>query len=634
MAVSIAIEAETQTTLPADSVGVVVPQKVTLFAPPDELRLECGRTLGPVTVTYETYGKLGPNRDNAVFICHALTGDAHAAGYHAAPKGGGEGSAPGRPGWWEIMIGPGKPIDTKRYYVICANVLGGCRGTTGPSSINPATGERWGLDFPVVTIGDMVKVHKRLVEHLGIRRLLAVIGGSMGGMQVLDWAVRYPESTAAAIAIATTPRLSAQSIAFDAIGRTAILNDPKFAGGRYADGDGPALGLAIARMIGHITYLSEAGMHEKFGRQLRNADRYRYDFSSEFSVETYLDYQGRAFVERFDANSYLYVSKAMDYFDLTAQKGSLDAALAGVFARFLVVSFRSDWLFTPAQSRQVVDALLANQKAVTYCDIDSNYGHDAFLLEPERLGRLLRGHLESVAQRERTGETRVGGPVDLLPPRVDEGPRYDHDCIERWVEPDARVLDLGCGDGRLLERLWSEKQIRGIGIEVDETAALACVDRGIPVIHGDLEKELGKFPDDAFDVVICSQTLQSLAAPDHVLREMLRVGRTCIVSFTNGAYWRRRLALLKGRVAPVMHQADWHTGPATRPISLADVLVYCREQRVLVDEVAALRRRSGQRVRRAANALASDVVVRLRNGTSSPAGIPRRVEGGYPKVDP
>lgn len=592
------------TTPPAASAGAVRTQTVTLFAPPNGLQLECGRTLGPVEVAYETYGKLSPARDNAVFVCHALTGDAHAAGYH-------EGAVP-RPGWWDVMIGPGKPIDTNRYFVICANVLGGCRGTTGPSSTNLATNQPWGLDFPVVTIGDMVKVHKRLTEHLGIERLLAVVGGSMGGMQVLDWAVRYPRSVAAAIAIASTPRLSAQSIAFDAIGRTAILNDPKFAGGAYAEGDGPAQGLAIARMIGHITYLSDAGMHEKFGRQLRHADRYRYDFSSEFSVETYLDHQGRTFVERFDANSYLYVTKAMDYFDLAAQHASLAEALKGVYARFLIVSFRSDWLFTPAQSRQLVDALLASEKHVTYCDIDSDYGHDAFLLEPERLGRLIRGHLDSVAWREQTGETRIGGPVELLAPRVDSGPRYDHDRIEQWVEPDARVLDLGCGDGRLLERLWTTKQTRGVGIEVDEAEVLACADRGIPVIHGDLETELAKFPDGAFDVVVCSQTLQALANPDVVLREMLRVGRTCIVSFTNGAYWRRRLALLAGKVAPVARGAEWHAGPATRPVSLADLLAHCRARGWAVEEVAALGRRSSRSIRWLGNVRASDAVVRLR----------------------
>ncbi|MCB9850641.1 MAG: homoserine O-acetyltransferase, partial [Phycisphaerales bacterium] len=561
--------------------------------------------LGPITVTYETYGKLSDARDNAVFICHALTGDAHAAGFHDASTK--------RPGWWEIMIGPGKPIDTDRYFVICANVLGGCRGTTGPSSVNPETGETWGLDFPVVTIGDMVKVHKRLTEHLGIERLLAVVGGSMGGMQVLDWAVRYPQSVAGAIAIATTPRLSAQSIAFDAIGRTAILSDPNFNAGRYAEDGGPAEGLAIARMIGHITYLSEQGMHEKFGRQLRHADRYRYDFSHEFSVETYLNHQGRAFVERFDANSYLYVTKAMDYFDLTAQRGSLADALRDVSARFLLVSFKSDWLFTPAQSRQVVDGLLANQKRVTYCDIDSQYGHDAFLLEPERLGRLIRGHLEGVQHREQTGKSRLGQFVTPFTEESQTRQRHDHDCIASWIEPQTRVLDLGCGDGALLHRLRVSKQVRGLGIERDESAVLDCVDRGITVVHGELEEELAKFPDNVFDVVILSQTLQSLDAPEKVLREMLRVGRECIVSFSNGAYWQRRITLVGGRVAPLGGATSWHAGPLERGLSLKDFLERCADDGLRVDRVAALKAESGRPVRWGANLRAAEAVVRLRS---------------------
>ena len=360
----------------AGSVGIVRTQTVTLFEPPDVLRLECGQTLGPIEVAYETYGQLNADRSNAVLICHALSGDAHVAGYHSIEDR--------KPGWWDIMVGPGKGIDTNRYFVICSNVLGGCRGTTGPSSINPRTGRPWGLDFPVVTIEDMVKVQKRLIEYLGITRLLAVVGGSMGGMQVLEWAVRYPESVAAAIPVATTARLNAQSIAFNAVGRSAILADPDFAGGQYrVHGTVPENGLAIARMVGHITYLSEEGMHEKFGRQLRHAAKYAYDFNSEFSVETYLDHQGRAFVERFDANSYLYITKAVDYYDLSARAASLAEAFARTQARFLVISFSSDWLFPPEQSRDIVNALVANHAPVSYCNVQSNCGHDAFLLEHE-----------------------------------------------------------------------------------------------------------------------------------------------------------------------------------------------------------------------------------------------------------
>ncbi len=591
--------------------GVVQTQTATLFAPPDALRLECGRSLGPIEVAYETYGALSPARDNAVFVCHALTGDAHAAGYHAA--------AEQRPGWWEFMIGPGKPIDTRRYFVICANILGGCRGTTGPSSINPQTQQPWGLDFPIVTVADMVKVHKRLTEHLGISKLLAVVGGSMGGMQVLEWAVRYPDSVRAAIAIATTPRLSAQSIAFDAIGRSAILADPKFAKGLYHAGETPAQGLAIARMIGHITYLSEEGMHAKFGRQLRHADRYRFDFTSEFSVETYLDHQGRAFVERFDANSYLYVTKAMDYFDLPAAAGSLEAALAGVKARFLVISFRTDWLFTPAQSRQIVDALLARDKDVTYCNIDSHYGHDAFLLEPERLGRLIHGHLESVLHDSSIAGLCLADRT-AAPPRAPK--RLDLACIEDLIAPQSTVLDLGCGDGTLLARLRQHKGVRGFGVETDEEAVLACVDRGLPVIHGDLEDELAKLPDDAYDCVVLSQTLQALRNPNAVLHDMLRVGRVCLVSFPNAAYWRRRLRLLvTGRAAYGENGSlPWHASALQRSLSLRDFLTYCRMQHIRAVRVLALNPRTGRRVQKVPNARARQIVVMLQKAPPPSAG--------------
>jgi homoserine O-acetyltransferase len=601
-------------TYPRDSVGRVTPRTVRLFAPPDGLRLACGRSLGPIDVAYETYGKLSPARDNAIFVCHALTGDAHAAGYHTTHDR--------RPGWWDMMIGPGKAIDTERYFVICANVLGGCRGTTGPSSINPATGQRWGLDFPVVTIGDMVAVHRRLVAHLGIERLLAVVGGSMGGMQVLDWAVRYPESVAAAIAIATTPRLSAQSIAFDAIGRTAILNDARFDAGNYAEGDGPALGLAIARMIGHITYLSEAGMHEKFGRQLRHADRYRYDFSDEFSVETYLNHQGRTFVERFDANSYLYVTKAMDYFDLAAQGESLAEVLAKVRARTLVVSFTSDWLFTPEQSRQIVDAMLANNQRVTYCDIDSPFGHDAFLLEPERLGRLIGGHLQGTLHRERGGRSGIRvNDAPIAEAEIIEAPaqpieatrsRPDLACIAEWIEPGARVLDLGCGNGDLLYRLWADKRVQGLGVEHDADSVLASADLGIAVIHGDLERELAKFPDGSFDVVVLSQTLQALDQPARVIHEMLRVGRTGLLSFTNAAHWRRRIALAGGRVTGRGAAGCWNDAPRERALSLRDFLAGCRGTGIAVERVAALSSRGRRVARWGANWRAGQAVVRLR----------------------
>jgi len=364
-----------------NSVGIVQTQTIRVVEPEQPLELDCGKKLAPIDVAYETYGELNEQEDNVILICHALSGNAHVAGYNTPDDK--------KPGWWDNMVGPGKGIDTNKYYVICSNFLGGCSGTTGPSSINPATGKPYGLNFPIITIGDMVKVQKLLLDKLNIKNLLAVIGGSIGGMQVLQWAIEYPDFVKSVIAIATATHLGAQSIAFDAVGRNAILADANFIDGQYHGRAGPDRGLAIARMIGHITYLSEQGMREKFGRQLQSADRYSYDFNSEFAIETYLDHQGQTFVGRFDANSYLYITKAADYFDLQKDYGSLTKAFANVKSRFLVISFASDWLFTPAQSRAMVEALAAENKDVSFCDIASPYGHDAFLLEPGVLGRFI-----------------------------------------------------------------------------------------------------------------------------------------------------------------------------------------------------------------------------------------------------
>jgi len=374
----------------ARSVGLVKTQSWTFDEP---LKLDCGSTLAPVTQAYETYGTLNYRRDNAILIFHALTGDAHVAGYHTPEDR--------KPGWWDLMVGPGKPFDTDRYMVICANVLGGCKGTTGPACRNPQTGKSYGLDFPVVTVGDMVRAQKRLVDHLGIERLLGVTGGSMGGMLALDWAVRYPDATASVLAIATSARLNAQGIAFDEVGRQAIMADPRWQHGDYSGKESPEAGLAIARMIGHITYLSDEQMRAKFGRRLQTRASFGYDFETEFQVESYLKYQGDAFVHRFDANSYLYITKAIDYFDLANGHRSLVKALEAVRSEFLVVSFSSDWLFPTSESKEIVRALQANGVPTTFLEIPNSYGHDAFLLPSEELSVMVSGFLENVHDKVR-----------------------------------------------------------------------------------------------------------------------------------------------------------------------------------------------------------------------------------------
>ena len=374
------------------SYGQVETQSVTFAEPPNEMLLECGRTLGPITLAYETYGELNAARDNAVLVEHALSGDAHVAGYHSADDR--------KPGWWDLMVGPEKPLDTNRYFVICSNVIGGCKGSTGPSSENPKTGKPYATDFPMVTVGDMVRVQAELLTHLGVERLLTIIGGSLGGMQVLEWALAYPHRVASIIPVAAAARVSAQGIAFDEVGRQAIMKDPAWNGGHYYGGEAPTNGLAVARMIGHITYLSEASMRDKFGRRLQERQGYGYDFGTEFQVESYLKYQGDAFIKRFDANSYLYISKAMDYYDAAARHG--DGSLVKAFERIdpatrvLVISFKSDWLFPTAQSKEIVRALKANGLPAASVEIPSTYGHDAFLLPSDRLEDAVRGFVAAV----------------------------------------------------------------------------------------------------------------------------------------------------------------------------------------------------------------------------------------------
>ena len=368
----------------SDSLGLVQTKTFTFAETPDEFTLESGRSLAPITLAYETYGRLNSARSNALLILHAFSGDAHAAGYHEGDD---------RPGWWGIMIGPGKSLDTDRYFIICANVIGGCRGSTGPSSTNPATGRPYALGFPVVTVKDMVRAQRRLIDHLGIDRLLCVIGGSMGGMQALQWAVTYPDRVALAIPVAATARSSAQSIAFNEVGRQAIQADPDWMDGDYYGKTTPRRGLALARMVAHITFLSDAAMHRKFGRRLQDRAEVGFDFVTDFAVESYLRYQGDSFVKRFDANSYLYLTKAMDYFDLSLDR-PLREAFAGVSARFLVVSFSSDWAYPSYQSREIVTALRQNDVHVVYSELPTDAGHDAFLLESDALGRLLANFLE------------------------------------------------------------------------------------------------------------------------------------------------------------------------------------------------------------------------------------------------
>jgi homoserine O-acetyltransferase/O-succinyltransferase len=360
------------------------------------LKLDAGVELAPFQIAYQTYGTLNADRSNAVLVCHALTGDQHVANVHPVTR---------KPGWWETMVGPGKPIDTERYFVISPNVVGGCMGTTGPASLDPKTDEVYGLEFPVITIRDMVRAQAMLLDKLGIETLFSVAGGSMGGMQVLQWAASYPERVFSALPLATGTRHSAQNIAFHEVGRQAVMADPEWRGGRYfAERANPRRGLAVARMGAHITYLSDAALHRKFGRKFQDRSNPTFSFDADFEVESYLRHQGSTFVERFDANSYLYLTRAMDYFDLTADyDGVLAKAFRGTPTRFCVVSFTSDWLFPTSESRAIVHALNAGGARVSFAEIETDKGHDAFLLEEPELFAIVRGFLDSAAQARGLG---------------------------------------------------------------------------------------------------------------------------------------------------------------------------------------------------------------------------------------
>jgi homoserine O-acetyltransferase len=394
-----------------NSVGIVEPQYFTFAAPPGGLLLESGRMLGPMTLAYETYGLLNADRSNAILVCHALSGDAHAAGFHADEDA---------PGWWDAMIGPGKAFDTEQYFVICANVIGGCKGSTGPASSNPKTGKPYALDFPMITITDMVNAQRHLIDYLEIGKIFCVVGGSMGGMQVLQWASAYPDRVRAAIPIATALKQSPQQIAFDEVIRQSIMADPAWRKGDYYDHGQPKKGLAVARMIGHITFMSDQSMEQKFSRKLKNGNL-SFSFAEDFEVEGYLRYRGDNFVKRFDANSYLYITKAMDYFDLS--DGLFLPGVKKTETRFLVISFTSDWLYPSHQSQEIVRLLKRRGIAATYCDLKSTWGHDAFLVEVEEETRLIGNFLENIRQSLSMAGLPVGtgGSGTDAPPLPYEG---------------------------------------------------------------------------------------------------------------------------------------------------------------------------------------------------------------------
>ncbi|NLB56256.1 MAG: homoserine O-acetyltransferase, partial [Lentisphaerae bacterium] len=528
--------------------------------------MKLGGILNQLTVAYETYGKLSPDKDNVVYVCHPLTGDAHAAGKHDISDR--------KPGWWDDMIGPGKGIDTNYYHVICSNILGGCKGTTGPSSINPTTGKPYGSDFPDITITDIVNVQKLLLEHLGITEIRAVIGGSLGGMQALEWAISHPDIPERCICIAASASLSAQALAFDIVARDAITSDPDWAeGDYYKTGKRPDWGLGHARKIGHITYLSPEIMQKKFGREKRhdagNEEHFR------FQVESYLSYQAKRLVERFDANSYLRISDAMDSYDIAEEHGSIEKAFADSKSKFLIIALSSDWLFPPVQSVELAASLLKAKKEVSYCELNAPHGHDAFLIDIQYLADVVRAFLPWVKtsngeKPDQTKETSI-----------------EQTMIQRVIEPGSSVLDLGCGEGDLLQLLSANLSTSGLGIDIDLDHVKEVIEKGYDVFHADLDRGLHMIPDKSFDYAVLGSTLQVVQKPRLALKEMLRVAREGIVTFPNFAYWQNRLHLgLTGKMPEAKNLSHkWFENTNIHLTTLRDFVDFCRAENISIIEI-------------------------------------------------
>ncbi len=540
--------------------------EVLRLGPTDPLVLDSGKRLTPLTIAYMTYGTLNAERSNAVLIGHALSGDQFVASTHPVT---------GKPGWWDIVVGPGKPIDTDRFFVICANVVGGCMGTTGPSDINPATDEPYGLKFPVVTIRDMVRAQAMLLDALGIEQVLCVLGGSMGGMQVLQWAASYPERVFSAMPIATAARHSAQNIAFNEVGRQAIMADPDWRGGNYALSDvNPSKGLAVARMAAHITYLSEAALQRKFGRTLQNRDAVSFGFDADFQIESYLRHQGMTFVDRFDANSYLYITRAMDYFDLAADYGGVLAEAFRGSKSTILPRLLHQRLAVPDEREQAHRARA--QCGRRQCQLRRDRKRPRPRRLPARRARAVR-HDPRLPER---GGLHQGREMNASPKA---GPgialRPDLAAIAAMIPPSTRVLDIGCGDGALLEYLVRVKGVDGRGLELIQQNVNQCVARGLSVVQGDADTDLTEYPSGVFDIVILSQTIQTTRRPRFVIEELLRIGKRTIVSFPNFGHWRVRMSLATRGRMPVTKALGhaWHDTPNIHLCTIDDFLSLASE---------------------------------------------------------
>lgn len=547
---------------------------LTLSLPEGGFRLEEGGSLPRVDVAWESCGLVKPENDNVVFICHALTGDAHVAGRYANES---ESS-----GWWESIVGPGKAIDTNRYRVICANVLGGCKGTTGPSSVNPATGRPWGSAFPRFTIGDTVEVYRSLLRELGVTHLAGLVGGSFGGIQVCEWLAAHPNEVDKAVMIASGAALNSQALAFDIVGRYAITLDPHWHGGDYYDRpfeDRPNVGLAQARQVAHITYLSLDLLNRRFGRKQQEdwlakgaewLEAHAAKFGTTFAIESYLRYQAKKFIARFDANSYLQITHAMDRYDASVKYGSLDEVCRRITAKLLLVSISGDWLFSEEQSRNIAAAMLRQGKDVSYSHLDIKVGHDGFLTHTKELGKLMGAFFASV------------------PTEVSAEKRQKLAPIVEMIPEGGQVLDIGCGSGSLLT-LLREKKVRGTGIEIDFGKIVDGVRGGLNVLYEDADEGLGLLPDAAYDVAVLSETLQTVKRPREILVKILDKAKEAVVTIPNFASIGIRLHLLLTGRMPVGSELpfEWYDTPNTHFFTFHDFRALCAKEGIEIKTVRA-----------------------------------------------
>ena len=556
-------------------VGVVETHVTTLTLPEGGFRLEEGGVLPRIDVAWESCGLERPENDNVVFICHALTGDAHVAGRHPGEED--------PTGWWENIVGPGKAIDTNRFRVVCANVLGGCKGTTGPSSLNPATGKPWGGAFPRFTIGDTVEVYRALLHELGITHLVGLVGGSFGGIQVVEWIAAHPGEVDSAVMIASGAALNAQALAFDIVGRSAITLDPHWYGGDYYDRppeDRPNVGLAEARQVAHITYLSLDLLNRRFGRKLQEdwvakdaawQEAHAAKFGTNYAIESYLGYQARKFIARFDANSYLQITHAMDRYDASVKYGSLDEVCRRITSRLLLISISGDWLFSEDQSRAIAAAMLRQNKHVTYSHLDIKVGHDGFLTHTKELGRILGAFFAPQTCEVPAEKCHKLAPiVDMIPEKT-------------------RVIDIGCGTGALLTLLRDRKGVDGKGIEIDFEKIVDSTRGGIDALYEDADEGLGLLPDGQYDMAVLSETLQTVKKPREILVKILDKAKEAIVTIPNFAAVGIRFHMLFTGRTPVGSELpfEWYNTPNTHFFTFDDFKALCVQEGIEIKEVRA-----------------------------------------------